>query len=54
MIGVLPRRIPDVVAGDLAPYLDIVRAVNPDGRLSVYPGLPEIARAKLRDRKSVV
>lgn len=36
-------------AGELiAPYLDIVRAFNPPGKLEVYPGSPLIARALLR------
>ena len=32
----------------LAPYLDAVRAENPDGRLRRYPGSPVIARGLLR------
>lgn len=32
----------------LAPYLDAVRAENPDGRLRYYPGSPLIARRLLR------
>jgi len=32
----------------LEPYLDAVRAENPDGRLSVYPGSPLIAQRLLR------
>ncbi|MCO5130525.1 MAG: 23S rRNA (adenine(2030)-N(6))-methyltransferase RlmJ [Xanthobacteraceae bacterium] len=32
----------------IAPYLDIVRAFNPPGKLEVYPGSPLIARALLR------
>jgi 23S rRNA (adenine2030-N6)-methyltransferase len=31
-----------------APYLDLVRALNPDGRLRWYPGSPCLARALLR------
>lgn len=31
-----------------APYLDAVRAENPDGRLRYYPGSPRIARSLLR------
>jgi 23S rRNA (adenine2030-N6)-methyltransferase len=34
----------------LAPYLGVVRALNPDGVLRFYPGSPEIARRLLRDR----
>jgi 23S rRNA (adenine2030-N6)-methyltransferase len=32
----------------LAPYLDVVNALNCGDRLSVYPGSPEIARTHLR------
>ncbi|MGA8048645.1 MAG: 23S rRNA (adenine(2030)-N(6))-methyltransferase RlmJ [Burkholderiales bacterium] len=32
----------------VAPYLDTVRAENPDGRLRYYPGSPLIARSLLR------
>ena len=32
----------------LVPYLDTVRAENPDGRLRFYPGSPRIARRLLR------
>lgn len=32
----------------LAPYLEAVRALNPDGALRVYPGSPRIARHWLR------
>jgi len=40
----------------LAPYLGVVRAVNPDGRLRYYPGSPVIARTLLRpvDRLTAV
>ncbi len=33
---------------ELAPYLDAVRAENPDGRLRFYPGSPLVARRFLR------
>ena len=39
---------PDAPAG-LGWYLDNVRAMNPGGRLTVYPGSPALARAALRD-----
>jgi 23S rRNA (adenine2030-N6)-methyltransferase len=40
----------------MAPYLDAVRSVNPDGGLSAYPGSPLIARLLLRkqDRLSAI
>lgn len=43
-------------AGLLAPYLDAVRARNPQGGLARYPGSPGIARALLRpqDRLSAI
>ncbi len=34
----------------LAPYLDAVRAQNPDGNLRYYPGSPFITRHMLRDQ----
>ena len=40
--------------GLLAPYLDAVRAFNPDGRLNVYPGSPLIARALLRRQDRLI
>jgi 23S rRNA (adenine2030-N6)-methyltransferase len=38
----------------LAPYLDAVRAQNPDGKLRHYPGSPRIARALLRAHDRMV
>jgi len=38
----------------LAPYLDAVRAENPDGRLRRYPGSPRIARGLLRSHDRMV
>jgi len=35
---------------ELAPYLDAVRAENPDGRLRYYPGSPRIIRRLLRSK----
>lgn len=34
----------------LAPYLDVVRALNPDGGLTTYPGSPALVRALLRSQ----
>ncbi len=34
----------------LAPYLEVVRALNPDGRLRYYPGSPELARRLSREQ----
>ena len=38
----------------LAPYLEAVRAENPDGRLLRYPGSPRIARRLLREMDRMV
>jgi len=38
----------------LAPYLEAVRADNPDGRLRRYPGSPRLARRLLRDTDRIV
>jgi 23S rRNA (adenine2030-N6)-methyltransferase len=38
----------------LAPYLDAVRAFNPGGRLSVYPGSPLIVQNLLRPQDRLV
>lgn len=48
LIGVDAPPLPAETAAMLAPYLDIVRAANPQGRLTHYPGSPMIARAMLR------
>lgn len=40
---------PPEAAAALAPLLDVVRAMNPDGRLSAYPGSPEIAARLMRE-----
>lgn len=53
---VLAASIAPEAAGLMAPYLDAVHSVNPDGVLSAYPGSPLIARALLRkqDRLSAI
>ncbi|SMQ86035.1 23S rRNA (adenine2030-N6)-methyltransferase [Devosia lucknowensis] len=43
-------KLPQDVADLLAPYLDAVRARNPDGKLRFYPGSPFITRHMLRDQ----
>jgi 23S rRNA (adenine2030-N6)-methyltransferase len=47
-------RFSDVAAPLLAPYLDIVRAFNPQRDLQAYPGSPLIARALLRPQDRLV
>ncbi|MBA3446900.1 MAG: 23S rRNA (adenine(2030)-N(6))-methyltransferase RlmJ [Pseudaminobacter sp.] len=44
----LDAALPPEAAALLEPYLDAVRAENPDGRLSFYPGSPRIVRCLLR------
>lgn len=48
LLGVDAPPLPAPARAALAPYLDVVRAINPDGRLTLYPGSPMIARAMLR------
>lgn len=38
----------------LAPYLDAVRRLNPDGTLRTYPGSPRLARSLMRDQDRLV
>jgi 23S rRNA (adenine2030-N6)-methyltransferase len=44
----MQARLSEATAALLKPYLDIVRAFNPDRDLKTYPGSPLIARALLR------
>ncbi len=39
---------------ELSEYLNLIRALNPDGRLRWYPGSPRIARALLRSGDRLV
>ncbi len=43
-----PPKPPDEVAAVLTPYMDVLRAFNPDGRLVAYPGSPAIAAQMMR------
>jgi 23S rRNA (adenine2030-N6)-methyltransferase len=45
---VMQARFSEKALSLVAPYLDIVRAFNPDRELKAYPGSPLIARALLR------
>ncbi|WP_269580664.1 23S rRNA (adenine(2030)-N(6))-methyltransferase RlmJ [Roseibium sp. Sym1] len=45
---VLDADMPAPVAELLEPWLDVVRALNPEGGLRIYPGSPEVARRLLR------
>lgn len=46
--------LPAGVARELAPYLDVVRGLNPPGEIIRYPGSPRIARALLRPQDRLV
>ncbi|EAQ35120.1 hypothetical protein NB311A_14530 [Nitrobacter sp. Nb-311A] len=50
----MQARFSDAVAPLIAPYLDIVRAFNPQRGLKCYPGSPLIARALLRPQDRIV
>ena len=45
---IMQARLSETTASLLKPYLDIVRAFNPERALKAYPGSPLIARALLR------
>lgn len=45
----LDAALPEPAAGLLAPYLDVVRALNPDGGVRHYPGSPLLTRRLLRE-----
>src|SRR3979411_1476370 len=45
---IMQARFSETTAPLIKPYLDIVRALNPDRELQTYPGSPLIARALLR------
>jgi 23S rRNA (adenine2030-N6)-methyltransferase len=50
----MQARFSDRVAPLVTPYLDIVRAFNPQRALQAYPGSPLIARALLRPQDRLV
>lgn len=50
----MQARFSEAVAPLVAPYLDIVRAFNPQRGLQCYPGSPLIARALLRPQDRMV
>ena len=39
---------------ELAPYLDVLRAINPDEVLRTYPGSPVLARRMMRPQDSLI
>jgi 23S rRNA (adenine2030-N6)-methyltransferase len=46
--------LPEAVAVLLAPYLDVIGALNERGRLTLYPGSPAVARAWLRPQDRLI
>ena len=46
----MPAELPADVAPLLAPYLDAVRELNPDGGVSLYPGSPKLTRMLMREQ----
>lgn len=52
----LDAELPAPVAAILAPYLDAVRSLNPEGEITLYPGSPKLARMLFRpqDRLSAM
>jgi len=52
----LEADLPESVAALLAPYLDAIRALNPHGPITLYPGSPKLARMLFRpqDRLSAM
>jgi 23S rRNA (adenine2030-N6)-methyltransferase len=48
LLGPDATQLPTAVAAVFAPYLDAVRAENPSGALTTYPGSPLLARGMLR------
>src|SRR5918996_110345 len=46
-------KAPDIPAA-LAPYVEAVRALNPDGKLRYYPGSPLIAKRFMREHDRMV
>jgi 23S rRNA (adenine2030-N6)-methyltransferase len=51
---IMQARFSETTAPLLKPYLDIVRAFNPQRELQTYPGSPLIARALLRPQDRMV
>lgn len=50
----LAAQLPEPVAALLAPYLEVIGALNERGRLKTYPGSPAIARAWLRPQDRLI
>src|SRR5436305_9344047 len=52
--GAPTHTVPAAVQGLLAPYLDIIGALNPDGALRLYPGSPLVVKALLRPQDRLI
>jgi 23S rRNA (adenine2030-N6)-methyltransferase len=50
----LAASVSEPVAALLAPYLEVIGALNERGRLKVYPGSPALARAWLRPQDCLI
>lgn len=50
----LAARLPEPVAALLAPYLEVIGALNERGRLTAYPGSPALIRAWLRAQDRLI
>lgn len=54
LIGAEAAPLPQPIEDILAPFLGVVRAHNPDDRLSNYPGSPVIVRSLMRSGDALV
>jgi 23S rRNA (adenine2030-N6)-methyltransferase len=54
LLGPHAKPLPQRVAWHLQPYLEAVRAANPNGTLAVYPGSPAIALHFLRAHDTLI
>jgi 23S rRNA (adenine2030-N6)-methyltransferase len=50
----MAAQVPENAAALLAPYLDVIGALNERGRLKIYPGSPAIVRAWLRPQDRLI
>lgn len=50
----MAARLPDEAAALLAPYLEVIGALNEPGQLKVYPGSPALVRAWLRPQDRLI
>lgn len=54
MARLMAARLAGPVAALLAPYREVIEALNERGRLTVYPGSPALARAWLRPQDRLI